>query len=104
MTEPGGLFVSNIPPTATKTDIHLSFIRLTEGHYNIGYIVYPLENDTSRAFIKFSEFPGLNIIIFVTALTVHCLFLSSCLVLLNSCKVCIKLQLRLGFSMLAQLV
>jgi len=53
-----GIVISNIPDKTSKLDLRLTFLRQSAGLYNISYILYPFEQDYSKAFIKFSEFPG----------------------------------------------
>lgn len=58
MTESNGIYVSNIPSNVSSTDLLLAFSRLTNHSPNITYVLFPLEEDPTRAYIQFSDFPG----------------------------------------------
>jgi hypothetical protein len=56
MTESRGVYVRNIPGDTTKTDLILAFSRLVR--QAVSYVLFPLEQDPSRAYIQFAEIPG----------------------------------------------
>jgi hypothetical protein len=57
MGESTGIFVTNIPPDTTKTDLELTFTRLAGARNTLSYVLFPLEHDSSRAYVQFNDVP-----------------------------------------------